>query len=159
MVGEVCWFYTSYFSLCSHLLGTHREEGLLSQIRSWVPLDPLAGPQLRAPTPILWPPDAKSWLIGKDPDAGKDWGQEEKGTTEDEMVGWHHWLNGLVTIKDWICFYKHPSLLQELNRKPFTFKKVLEYRVLLKVVFLAIFKWLSYIYLNNANLILQWLDS
>ena len=45
-------------------------------------------------TPILWPPDAKSWLIGKDPDAGKDWGQEEKGMTEDEMVGWHHWLNG-----------------------------------------------------------------
>ena len=38
--------------------------------------------------------DAKSWLIGKDPDAGKDWGQEEKGTTEDKMVGWHHWLNG-----------------------------------------------------------------
>ena len=44
--------------------------------------------------PILWPPDMKNWLIGKDPDAGKDWGQEEKGTTEDEMVGWHHWLNG-----------------------------------------------------------------
>ena len=44
--------------------------------------------------PILWPPDAKSWLIGKDPDAGKDWGQEEKGTTEDEMVRWHHWFNG-----------------------------------------------------------------
>ena len=47
-----------------------------------------------AETPILWPPDAKRWLIGKDPDAGKDWGQEEKGTTEDEMVGWHHQLNG-----------------------------------------------------------------
>ena len=44
--------------------------------------------------PILWPPDAKSRLFGKDPDAGKDWGQEEKGMTEDEMVGWHHWLNG-----------------------------------------------------------------
>ena len=44
---------------------------------------------------ILWPPDVKSWLIGKAPDAGKDWRQEEKGTTEDEMVGWHHWLNGL----------------------------------------------------------------
>ena len=42
-------------------------------------------------TPILWPPDAKNWFIWKDPDAGKDWGQEEKGTTEDEMVGWHHW--------------------------------------------------------------------
>ena len=44
--------------------------------------------------PRLWPPDAKSWLTGKDPDAGKDWGQEEKGMTEDEMVGWHHQLNG-----------------------------------------------------------------
>ena len=47
-----------------------------------------------AETPILWPPDAKNWLIWKDPDAGKDWRQEEKGTTEDEMVGWHHRLNG-----------------------------------------------------------------
>ena len=47
-----------------------------------------------AETPILWPPDAKSWLIGKDPDAGKDWRQGVKGTTEDEMVGWHHQLNG-----------------------------------------------------------------
>ena len=46
-----------------------------------------------AETPILWSPDAKSWLIWKDPDAGRDWGQEEKGTTEDEMVGWHLWLN------------------------------------------------------------------
>ena len=48
---------------------------------------------VEAETPILWPPDAKSWLIWKDPDAGKDWEQEEKGTTEDEMVGWHHWLD------------------------------------------------------------------
>jgi len=47
-----------------------------------------------AETPILWPPHVKSWLIGKDSDAGRDWGQEEKGTTEDEMAGWHHWLNG-----------------------------------------------------------------
>ena len=47
-----------------------------------------------AETLILWPPHAKSWLIWKGPDAGRDWGQEEKGTTEDEMVGWHHWLNG-----------------------------------------------------------------
>ena len=47
-----------------------------------------------AETSILWPPGAKSWLIWKDPDAGKDWGQEEKGTTEDEMLGWHHRLNG-----------------------------------------------------------------
>ena len=47
-----------------------------------------------AETPILWPPHAKSWLIGKDPDAGRNWGQEEKGTTEDEMAGWHHRLDG-----------------------------------------------------------------
>ena len=48
---------------------------------------------VEAETPILRPPDAKSWLIGKDPDAGKEWSQEEKGMTEDEMVGWHHQLN------------------------------------------------------------------
>ena len=49
---------------------------------------------VEAETPILWPPDVKNWLICKEPDAGKDWRQEEKGTTEDEMVGGHHWLNG-----------------------------------------------------------------
>ena len=48
----------------------------------------------KAETPILWPPDGKNWLIGKDPDAGKDWRWEEKGMTEDELVGWHNWLNG-----------------------------------------------------------------
>ena len=47
-----------------------------------------------AQTPILWPPHVKSWLIGKDPDAGRDWGQEEKRTTEDKMAGWHLWLDG-----------------------------------------------------------------
>ena len=49
---------------------------------------------VEAEAPVPWPPDAKSWLIWKDPDAGKDWGQEEKGMTEDEMVGWHHRFNG-----------------------------------------------------------------
>ena len=49
---------------------------------------------VEAETPILWPPDAKNWLIGKNPNAGEDWKQEEKGTTEDEMVGWHHRLDG-----------------------------------------------------------------
>ena len=52
------------------------------------------GTDVEAEILILWPPAAKSWPIGKDSDAGKDWGQEEKGTTEDEMVGWHHQLNG-----------------------------------------------------------------
>ena len=50
--------------------------------------------EAKAETPVLWPPHAKSWFIGKDPDAGRDWGQEKKGMTEDEMAGWHHWLNG-----------------------------------------------------------------
>ena len=50
--------------------------------------------QIKVYTPVLWPPHAKSWLIGKDSDAGRDWGQEEKGTTEDEMAGWHHQLDG-----------------------------------------------------------------
>ena len=59
--------------------------------QSWVFI---GGTDTEAETPILWPPDAESWLIGKDPDAGKNWGQEEKGTTEDEMVGWHHRHNG-----------------------------------------------------------------
>ena len=60
-------------------------------VQSWVFI---GRTDVEAETPILWPPDAKSWLIWKDSDAGKDWGQEEKGTTEDEMVGWHHRLSG-----------------------------------------------------------------
>ena len=59
--------------------------------KSWVFIGRI---DAEAETPILWLPHAKSWLVGKDPDAGRDWGQEEKGTTEDEMIGWHHWLDG-----------------------------------------------------------------
>ena len=59
--------------------------------QSWVFI---GGTDVEAEIPILWPPHAKSWLIGKDSGAGDDWGQEEKGTTEDEMFGWHHQLNG-----------------------------------------------------------------
>jgi len=61
-----------------------------------------------AETPIVWPPDAKNWLTGKDSDAGKDWRQEEKGMTEDEMVGWHHQLDGLefeYWLTDWLGIY------------------------------------------------------
>ena len=60
-------------------------------IQSWVFI---GRTDAEAETPILWPPDAENWLIGKDPDAEKDWEQEEKGMTEDEMVGWHHRLDG-----------------------------------------------------------------
>ena len=59
--------------------------------QSWIFIGSTA---VEAKIPILWPPDAKNWLIGKDPDPEKDWRWEEKGMTEDEMVGWHHWLDG-----------------------------------------------------------------
>ena len=58
---------------------------------SWVFI---GGTDVEAETPILWPPHVKSWLVGKHSDAGRDWGREEKGTIEDEMAGWHHWLDG-----------------------------------------------------------------
>ena len=82
----------------------------------------------KAETPVLWPPHAKSWLIGKDPDGGKDWEQEEKGTTEDEMAGWHHRLSGrefewtpgvgdgqggLTCCNSWGC--KESDMTEQLN--------------------------------------------
>ena len=66
-------------------------QSILKEITSGCSLE---GLMLKLKPQVLWPPDAKSWLIGKDPDAGKDWRQEEKGTTEDEMIGWHHRLYG-----------------------------------------------------------------
>ena len=61
----------------------------------------IGGTNAEAEAPICWPPDAKNQFTGKDPIAGKDWGQEEKGTTKDEVVGWHHWLNGVNLSKFW----------------------------------------------------------
>ena len=66
-------------------------QSILKQIS---PRCSLGRSDAEAETPVLWTPHVKSWLIGKDPDAGRDWGQEEKGTMEDERAGWHHWLNG-----------------------------------------------------------------
>ena len=71
---------------CKKIQPAHPKGG-----QSWVFI---GRTDVEAETPILWPPHGKSWLIGKDPNAGKDWGQEEKGTTEDEMARWHHWLDG-----------------------------------------------------------------
>ena len=59
--------------------------------QSWIFI---GGTDAEAEAPILWPPDPKNWFLGKDPDPGKDWREEEKEMTEDEMIGWHHWLNG-----------------------------------------------------------------
>ena len=71
---------------CKELQSVHPKRN-----RSWIFI---GRTDAVAETPLLWPPDAKNWLIGKDPNAGKNWRWEEKGTTEDEMVGWHHQLNG-----------------------------------------------------------------
>ena len=83
---------------------------------------------LKLKLPIVWPPHAKSWLIGKDSDAGSDWGQKEKGKTEDEMAGWHHWLDGhefewtpcvgdgqggLACCTSWGC--KESDMTEQLN--------------------------------------------
>ena len=110
-----CWKkMKKYILLCiylwigwQHWLNGHEFEQALGVGDGQVSLQSMGSQRIRhdwatelnwtdaeAETPILWPPDAKSWLTGKDPDAGKDWGQEEKGATENEMVGWHHWLNG-----------------------------------------------------------------
>ena len=81
-----------------------------------------------AETPILWPPDAKSWLICKDPDAEKDWRQEEKGMTEDEMVGWHHRLNGhefWVNSGSW-WWTGRPGVLQSVGSQRVGHKWVTE---------------------------------
>jgi len=102
-------YYLSHFQICNMVLLTVATKLYFTSSRliyNWkfVPFDhrnlfcspqPLWQPlDAKAETPILWPPHAKSWLIGKDSDAGRDWGQEEKGTTEDEMAGWHQWLDG-----------------------------------------------------------------
>ena len=109
--------------------------------QSWVFIGRI---DVEAETPALWPPDVKRWLIWKDPDAGRDWGQEEKGTTEDEMVGWHHQLRhgfgwtlvvgdgygGLACCGSWRCKesdttewvnWTEPKLRSWKRTKPLTF--------------------------------------
>ena len=78
-------------TLESHLDSKEIQPVHLKGNQSWIFI---GRTDAKAETPILWPPDAKNWLIWKEPDAGKDWSQEEKGMAEDEMVGWHHRLNG-----------------------------------------------------------------
>ena len=87
VVVSHCWFDLHYPNVKSKEIQPIPSEG--DQ-----PWDFFGRNDAKAETPILWPPHAKSWLLGKDSDAGRDWGQEEKGMTEDEMVGWHHRLDG-----------------------------------------------------------------
>ena len=74
----------------------------------------------KAETLVLWPPHAKSWLIGKDSDAGRDWGQEEKGMTEDEMAGWHHWFDGRVWVNSGSWWWTgRPGVLRFMGSQRF----------------------------------------
>ena len=92
-VPKNCWFWTVMLEKplescldCKEIQPVHPKGD-----QSWI----LIGrTDVEAETQILWPPGAKNWLVGKDPDAGKDWRQEEKGTAEDEIIGWHHQLSG-----------------------------------------------------------------
>ena len=92
-----CWWIDAFELWCWRRLlrvtqtARRPNQSILKEISPGCSLE---GLMLKLKLPILWPPVAKSWLIWKDPDVGKDWGQEEKGVAEDEMVGWHHWLSG-----------------------------------------------------------------
>ena len=83
--GALFWSWSFHVHAQKHLLFSLRHFNDNTQFGHW-----FGAPE----TPILWPPDAMNWLLGQGADAGKDWRQEENGTTDDEMVGWHHWLDG-----------------------------------------------------------------
>ena len=87
-------FHLSLQVLESGIYYEHQLRSTQSILKASNPEYSLEGHMLETDAPILWPPDTKKWLIGKDPDARKDWGQEEKGVAEDKIGGWHRWLNG-----------------------------------------------------------------
>ena len=89
---ESCCFWTVVLKTLESPLDCKEIQPVQPKDQSWVFF---GRNDAKAETPVLWPLHVKSWLIGKDSDAGRDWGQEEKGTTEDEMTGWHHRLYGL----------------------------------------------------------------
>ena len=116
--------------MCPWLEDFHKSKLVLviTEIQPVHPKGNQSWTDVEAETPILWPPDAKNWLIWKDPDAGKDWRQKKKGMTEDEMAGWHHWLNGresewtlgvgdglgsLACCSPWGC--KESDMTEQLN--------------------------------------------
>ena len=93
-----------------------------------------------AETPILWPPDAKNWFIGKDPDAGKDWRQEEKGMTEDDMVGWHHQLDGHQFEHGTWLWTGKPGVLQSMGLQRLGHSWVTKLNWI-KQIYISLFLW------------------
>ena len=103
---------------------------------------------VEAETPILWPPHTKSWLIGKDPNAGKDWEQDKKGTTEDEMAGWHHRLDGHGFGKlQELVMDRRPGVLQSMGSQRVGYNWVTELNWTLILVSASAFYLLSYVVL------------
>ena len=118
----------------------------------------------KAETPVLWPPHANSWLIVKDPDAGRDWGQEKKGTTEDEMAGWHHQLNGhefeetlgvgddgqggLACCNSWGC--KESDMTEQLNWSEliYIYISIYIYKSIMCIIYIYIFKCIFNVKVN-----------
>ena len=127
---------------------------------------------IEAETPIFWPPDVKNWLIGKDPDAGKDWGQEEKQMTEDEMVGWHHRLGGhgfgwtpgvgdgqggLVCCASWGC--KESNMTERLNWTQPSTRKEYKKNPLKTVLYYLYFEMIVFwIYWGKQNILLKFVS-
>ena len=99
----IIWAYTRYWHTYIHKQACNKScskeiQPVQSEDQPW---DFFGRNDAKAETPVLWPPHVKRWLIGKDSDAGRDWGQEKKGMTEDEMAGWHHWLDGRSLSELW----------------------------------------------------------
>ena len=99
-------------------------------------------------TPILWPPDAKSWLIGKDPDAGKDWRQEEKGRTEGEMVGWHHQLNGHMSLSKLWVMVKFRETPPWSHKESDTTEQLNNQKIYVYIIYIYIY--ISVIYMTDC---------
>ena len=136
--------------------------------QDWFPLELTGRTDAEADAPILWPPDAKNWLIGRDPDTGKDWRQEEKGMTEDEMVGCHHQLdghefeqtlevgNGQWTLVWWsTCGHKESDMTEWLNwtdALQFTISSI--YLILFWLFFIEAYLYYFYLQISWKKLIL-----
>ena len=152
--------FKTLFLACKEIQSVHPKGD-----QSWVFI---GGTDIEAETPILWPPDAKSWLIWKDPDGGKDWGQKEKGMTEDEVVRWHHQLNGRVWVSSGSWWWTgRPGVLRFMwsQRVGHDWATELNWNIisfaLLLIYFPSLHLYLSYInvnlsrYLESTNVVIE----
>ena len=143
-VGEDSWESLD----CKEIQPVHPKRD-----QSWIFI---GGTDVEAETPILWPPDSKSWLIWKDPDVGKDWWREEKGTTEDEMVGWHHLLSWTwVWVNSGIWWWTgRPGMLQSLVSQRVKHNWVTELNwdyTVHGIVYVQILEWVAFSFSRGSS--------